>query len=56
MKSANDIRKTIIEALCKKPVLGQNYVDWHDADGNCCVTILYPDQRFDITIRPAEKE
>ena len=53
MKTAEDIRKQIIESLFNTPKLGENYIDWHTENDECGVTIMYPNQnkQFDIIIR-----
>ena len=48
------VREWIINALLYKPVLGENYIDWHtENSGECGVTIMYGDkeEQFDIIIR-----
>lgn len=51
MISTENIRKRIIATLLINPVLGENYVDWHNDSGECGVTIMLPDQSIDIIIR-----
>jgi hypothetical protein len=52
MHTAEDIRREIVEAMFNKPVLGDNYVDWHTEDGECGVTIMFKhaNEEFDIII------
>ena len=40
MINENDIRRHIIAALLNEPILGQNYVDYHNKNDECCVCIL----------------
>ncbi len=56
MISLVNIRKRIIATLLVNPVLGQNYVDWNNDNGECGVTIMLPDQSIDIIIREHVKE
>jgi hypothetical protein len=35
MRTAEDIRKEIVDGLFNKPILGENYIDWHTDDGEC---------------------
>lgn len=56
MMTPEDIRKRIIGSLLPTPTLGENYIDWHDDEGKCGVTIMYPDQQFDIIITRKEVE
>ena len=52
MIAVEKIREWIIRALVNEPVLGQNYVDWHtEKSGECGVTIMYPNEQFEIIIR-----
>ena len=53
MKSAEEIRKQIIESFWNKPVLGKHYVDWHTEDGESGLTLMFNDtnEKFDIIIR-----
>ena len=53
MKTAEDIRKEIVEGLFNKPILGENYIDWHTDDGECGLTIIFKNanEEFDIIIR-----
>lgn len=52
MIAVEKIREWIIRALVNEPVLGQNYVDWHtENSGECGVTIMYPNEKFEIVIR-----
>lgn len=45
------IRKLIVEAFFNKPILGKHYVDWHTEDGECGLTLMLRDKKFDIVIR-----
>lgn len=56
MITVEAIREWIVMELLNKPVLGQNYVDWHTEDGECGVTLMYGKEHFDITIRKHTKE
>ena len=57
MINENDIRRYIISALLNEPILGQNYVDYHNKNDECCVRIMYSSKQFDITIKEVpEKE
>ena len=53
MQTAEDMRCVIVEALFNNPELGKHYIDWHTEDGECGVTIMYPNQGeyFDIIIK-----
>jgi hypothetical protein len=53
MRTAEDIRKEIVEGLFNKPILGENYIDWHTDDGECGLTIIFKNakEEFDIIIR-----
>lgn len=53
MRTAEDIRKEIIEGLFNNPKLGEHYIDWHTEDNECGVTIIYKNanEQFDIIIR-----
>ena len=51
MINENDIRRHIIAALLNEPILGQNYVDYHNENDECCVRIMYPSKQFDIIIK-----
>ena len=52
MRTAEDMRKEIVEALFNNPKLGEHYVDWHTEDGECGLTIMFKnaDEEFDIII------
>lgn len=54
MKTAEDIRKNIVEAFFNCPELGKNYIDYHTRDGKCGLTIIFvkQNQKFDIIIEP----
>ena len=54
MKTAEDIRKNIVEAFFNCPQLGKNYIDYHTRDGKCGLTIMFvkQNQKFDIIIEP----
>ena len=52
MITVETIRKWIVNALLNHPKLGENYIDWHtDNSGECGLTIMYPNEQFDIIIR-----
>lgn len=51
MLTAEKIREWIIYELLSKPVLGQNYVDWHTESGECGLTIYPCGQEFEIIIK-----
>ena len=53
MKSAEEIRKQIVESFWNNPILGKHYVDWHTEDGECGVTLMFKstNEEFDIIIR-----
>lgn len=51
MRTSEDIRKDIAEAFFNKPILGKHYIDWHTDDGECGLTLMFRDQKFDIIIR-----
>ena len=58
MKTIEDIRKCIVNSLFNKPVLGENYIDWHiESSDECGVTIIFKAQneQFDIIIRRKQK-
>ena len=46
MINENDIRRYIIAALLNEPILGQNYVDYHNDNDECCLRIMYPSKQF----------
>lgn len=48
---ALDIRNEIINKFLVNPVLGENYVDWHTENGECGLTIMLGDKKFDIIIK-----
>ena len=56
MINENDIRRYIIAALLNEPILGQNYVDYHNEDDECCVRIMYPGKQFDIIIKEVPED
>ena len=56
MINENDIRRHIIAALLNEPILGQNYVDYHNENDECCVRIMYPGKQFDIIIKEVHEE
>lgn len=51
--TAEDIRKEIVESMFNKPILGENYVDWHTVDGECGLTLIFKsaNEKFDILIK-----
>ena len=49
--TAVDIRKKIINNILTNPILGENYVDWHTENGECGLTIMLGDKKFDIIIK-----
>lgn len=53
MRTAENIRKDIVEAFFIHPKLGENYVDWHTEDGRCGLTLMFKDtnEEFEIIIR-----
>ena len=53
MKTAEDIRKDIVEAFFNNPILGEHYVDWHTEDGECGLTLMFKNanEEFDIIIK-----
>ena len=53
MRTAEDIRKNIAEALFNNPKLGENYIDWHTEDGECGLTIIFKhaNEEFEIVIK-----
>lgn len=53
MRTAEDVRKDIVEALFNNPKLGENYVDWHTEDGECGLTLMFKNanEEFEIIIR-----
>ena len=56
MINENDIRRYIIAALLNEPILGQNYVDYHNENDECCVRIMYSGKQFDIIIKEVPEE
>ena len=58
MRTAEDIRKDIVEALFNNPVLGKQYVDWHTEDGECGLTLMFKNanEEFDVVIKKHIKE
>ena len=52
MRTVEDMRKEIVEALFNNPKLGEHYVDWHTENGECGLTIMFKhaDETFDIII------
>ena len=53
MRTAEDIRKDIVEAFFNNPKLGENYIDWHTEDGECGLTLMFKNanEEFEIIIR-----
>ena len=53
MRTAEDMRKDIVEALFNNPKLGENYIDWHTEDGECGLTLMFKNakEEFEIIIR-----
>ena len=53
MRTAEDIRKDIVEAFFNNPKLGENYIDWHTENGECGLTLMFKNanEEFDIIIR-----
>lgn len=57
MLTVENVRKYILNKLCKNPLLGFNYIDWHtDNSGECGLTIRIGNQVFDIIIRNSDKK
>ena len=52
MRTAEDIRKDIVESFFNNPVLGEHYVDWHTEDGKCGLTLMFKNanEEFNIII------
>ena len=53
MRTEEDMRKQIIEAMFNNPKLGENYIDWHTEGGECGLTLMFKNtnEKFDIIIR-----
>ena len=53
MRTAEDIRKDIVEAFFNNPKLGENYIDWHTENGECGLTLMFKNanEEFEIIIR-----
>lgn len=53
MKTAEDVRKDIVEAFFNNPILDKHYVDWHTEDGECGLTLMFKNanEEFDIVIK-----
>lgn len=58
MKAVEEIRRHIIESFFNKPILGENYIDWHTEDGECGLTLMFKNanEQFDIIIRGRKSE
>lgn len=58
MRTAEDMRKQIVEALFNNPKLGANYIDWHTEFGECGLTLIYNNQneQFDIVIKKKQNK
>ena len=56
MINENGIRRHIIAALLNEPILGKNYVDYHNEKDECCVRIMYPGKQFDIIVKEVPEE
>ena len=56
-RTAEDMRKQIVEALFNNPQLVENYVDWHTEDGKCGLTLIFKNanEMFDILIEKREE-
>ena len=52
MRTAEDMRKQMVEALFDSPKLGENYIDWHIEDGECGLTLMFKNanEEFEIII------
>ena len=52
MRTAEDIRRNIVESIYNNPVLGKHYIDWHTEDGKCGLTLIFQssNEKFDIII------
>lgn len=53
MRTAEGIRKEIVESIFNTPKLGENYIDWHTENGECGLTLIFKhaNEKFDIIIR-----
>jgi hypothetical protein len=53
MRTAEGIRQWIVATFFNNPILGKHYIDWHTEDGECGVTIIFPNtnEQFDIIIK-----
>lgn len=51
-RTAEDMRKQIVESLFNDTKLGENYIDWHTEDGKCGLTLIFKNANeiFDILI------
>lgn len=55
--SVENVRTLIMESLLTKPVLGENYIDWHTENaGECGLTVKLEGQEFDIIIKVKSEE
>lgn len=50
MYNENALRRDIINALIAVPTLGVNYIDYHTDDGRCGLTLIFGEDRFELTI------
>ena len=53
MRTAEDIRKDIVQSLFNNPKLGEHYIDWHTENGECGLTLIFKsaNERFDLIIK-----
>lgn len=51
MITAEKIREWIVKAIWNNPILGKHYIDWHTEDGECGLTLMFPNTEFEIIIR-----